>query len=74
LVLRQVVIEADTIRGRLVPVSPHVPDSAAAVPRATIDSIRLVLPDNNWLGVGFLAGLAMGVGGMLVLFNGSGGT
>ena len=75
LVLREVVIEADTIRGRTVPAFRRVPDSAVALPRASVDSIRLMLRDNdNWMGIGFLGGFVAGVTGMLALLRSTGGT
>lgn len=61
-VLRAVVVETDSIRGRTVPRVRGRPDSAVAVSRAAVDSFRLTPPDgNNWLGVGALGGFAAGV-------------
>jgi hypothetical protein len=73
-VLREVIIEADTIRGRTIPALRR-PDSAVVVPRSSVDSLRLVLPDNNnWLGLGFLGGFAAGVAVITAVFRAASGT
>ena len=75
LVIREVVVGTDSIRGRTVPRFPGAPDSAVTLARAEVDSIRLKRADEaNWTGVGFLGGFVAGVVGMLLLIRGSQGT
>lgn len=75
LVLREVVVGADSIRGRTVPRFPGAPDSAVALARADVDSIRVRRADvANWTGIGFLGGFLAGALGMLLLVRSSGGT
>ena len=75
LVLRDVVVGTDSIRGRTVPRFPGAPDSAVVLANADVDSIRLKRAnDANWTGVGFLGGFVAGVVGMLLLVRGGQGT
>jgi hypothetical protein len=66
MVLRDVRISVDSIRGRAV--DPLGAPSAAwlVVPRAEVDSFRIRPPDrDNWFGAGVAAGLLSGIVGTL---------
>ena len=68
--IRGVVVEADTIRGRAVRGVRGGRDSAVVVPRAAVDSLRLVPADNtNWLGIGALGGFVGGILFVTTLFR-----
>jgi hypothetical protein len=73
IVLREVTVTPDSIRGR--PVHSAKPLSAAlvAIPRAAVDSVRLLLRDTqNSFGAGALLGLVAGVAGIFAIFGRSG--
>jgi hypothetical protein len=66
MVLRDVRISVDSIRGRAV--GPLGAQSAAwlVIPRAEVDSFRIRPPDrDNWFGAGVAAGLLSGIVGTL---------
>jgi hypothetical protein len=73
-VLREVTIEADSIRGH--PVDALGPQKTTWVmyPRAEVDSFRIRAPDpQNWFGVGVSAGLLAGIAVTAALFQGAAG-
>lgn len=56
--LREVTIEADSIRGRVVDRLRARPAGRLVIPRAEVDSFRILPRDNgNWFGMGLGAGI-----------------
>jgi hypothetical protein len=68
--LRQVTIEVDSVRGRRVGHRGRIDDVALALSRAEVDSFRLRSTDpGNWFGVGVLAGALGGIVVTAALFR-----
>jgi len=71
-VLREVNISADSIRGQRV--APLGPADWIVVPRADVDSFQIQPRDQgNWFGAGFGVGLLAGVVGMMALWRAAAG-
>jgi hypothetical protein len=68
LVLSEVNISADSVRGRVV--EPSDGTAWVAVARSAVDSFQIRTRDTaNWFGVGFAGGVLVGVGGILALIR-----
>ena len=73
IVLRGVTVTPDSIRGRTVNSAKATRAALVALPRAAVDSFRLLVRDTqNSFGAGALLGLLAGVAGIFAVFGRSG--
>jgi hypothetical protein len=73
IVLREVTVTPDSIRGRTVNSAKATSAALVALPRTAVDSFRLLLRDTqNSFGTGALLGLVAGVAGLFAIFGRSG--
>lgn len=73
IVLRGVTVTPDSIRGRTVNSAKATRPALVALPRAAVDSFRLLVRDTqNSFGAGALLGLLAGVAGIFAVFGRSG--
>ena len=70
IVLREVTVTPDSVRGRTVSSAKVTSAAFVALPRTAVDSFRLLLRDTqNSFGAGALLGLLAGVAGIFALFG-----
>jgi hypothetical protein len=71
ILLRDVIVDVDSIRGHPVEASGASSTGWLVVSRAEIDSFRMRPPDrNNWFGAGVTAGLLAGIAVTAAVFRG----
>jgi hypothetical protein len=72
-VLREVTVTPDSIRGRTTNSAKATSAAVVALPRAAVDSFRLLVRDTqNSFGTGALLGVVVGVAGVFAIFGRSG--